>query len=102
MTALDRWLAKPHKFFLWAFTGLIVTTTVITLLEPYQKGNGNGNGNGNKSIKDAKRKKQPKTAEELERDGKDVNSWSKKELFDYLTRVSVVVYFLDCLRIRNY
>lgn len=84
MTKLDRLLAKPHKVLLWAFTGLIVVSTVITLLEP------TATSRSKKTIKDKKgSKKQPKTPEELERDSRDVSTWTKKELFEYLTRVSI-------------
>lgn len=81
MTKLDRILAKPHKVLLWSFTGLIVAATAFTLFE---------SNSTTKRINDKKKRvKRDKSVEEIERDSKDVSRWSKKELFDYLTRVSI-------------
>lgn len=81
MTKLDRILAKPHKVLLWSFTGLIVAATAFTLFE---------SNSTTKRINDKKKRvKRDKSVEEIERDSKDVSRWSKKELFDYLTRHQV-------------
>lgn len=81
MTKLDRILAKPHKVLLWSFTGLIVAATAFTLFE---------SNSTTKRINDKKKRVQrDKSVEEIERDSKNVSNWSKKELFDYLTRVSI-------------
>lgn len=90
MTKLDRWIAKPHKFMLWAFTGLIVVSTAFTLFQPYSTIKDKKKSN----VQKTKKEKQPKTAEEIERDSRDVGTWSRKELFDYLTRVSIK----DCVK----